>query len=187
MLVFGNPACHLRPIRARQLFLPEVIIKRCGEDGKEGSVGVQWGGRWERRDGERERERRPVSVKEGRVSWFKEGFSHYNSATVYCILQRPYYDVVLAFVLPFRLRVQHLHGKQGQELLRGGLAEDHNAREDDLGRRMLSRVRSRRKWILIITAVWIQWRWRRRQRMHQNLRCSCWVSSSFPSVCPAVS
>lgn len=32
MLVFGNPACHLRPIRARQVFLPEVIIKRCGED-----------------------------------------------------------------------------------------------------------------------------------------------------------
>lgn len=70
-----------------------------------------------------------VGVKKGRVSRFKEGFSHYDSATVYCILQRPYYDVVLAFMLTFRLRVQHLHGKQGQELLRGGLVEDHNAGE----------------------------------------------------------
>lgn len=116
MLVFGNPACHLRPIRARQVFLPEVIIKRCREDGKEGALWCSVG-------------RGAVSVKKGPVSRFKEGFSHYDSATVYCILQRPYYDVVLAFMLTFRLRVQHLHGKQGQELLRGGLVEDHNAEE----------------------------------------------------------
>lgn len=51
MLVFGNPACHLRPIRARQVFLPEVIIKRCGED--EGGVGTNRVG-----DEKRERERR---------------------------------------------------------------------------------------------------------------------------------
>lgn len=49
----------------------------------------------------RERERRPASVKQGRVSRFKEGFSHYDSATVYCILQRPYYNGLLAFMLPF--------------------------------------------------------------------------------------
>lgn len=90
---------------------------------------------------ERERER---SVKQGRVSRFKEGFSHYDSATVYCILQRPYYNGLLAFMVPFTSRVQHLHGKQGQDLLRGALAEDHNARADDLGRRILFKMRSLR-------------------------------------------
>lgn len=100
--------------------------------GRRERCGAVWGGEG----------RGAVSVKKGRVSRFKEGFSHYDSATVYCILQRPYYDVVLAFMLTFRLRVQHLHGKQGQELLRGGLVEDHNAGEDDSGTRILSRVRS---------------------------------------------
>lgn len=57
----------------------------------------------------------------GRVSRFKEGFSHYDSATVYCILQRPYYNGLLAFMLPFTSPAQHLHGKQGQDLRRGGL------------------------------------------------------------------
>lgn len=102
MLVFGNPACHLRPIRARQVFLPEVIIKRCGED--EEGVGRNRVG-----DEKRERERRggglggAASVKQGLLSRFKEGFSHYDSATEYCILQRPYYNGLLAFMMPFTL------------------------------------------------------------------------------------
>lgn len=82
----------------------------------------------------RENERKgPASVKQGRVSRFKGGFSHYDSATVYCILQRPYYNGLLAFMLPFTWQVQHLHGKWGQ----GRLAEDHNTRADDLGKKML--------------------------------------------------
>lgn len=44
MLIYKNPACHLRPVRARQVFRPEVIIKRCVEDGKGGGMGVHWGG-----------------------------------------------------------------------------------------------------------------------------------------------
>lgn len=69
------------------------------------------------REKEREREREgPGSIKQGRVSRFKGGFSHYDSATVYCILQRPYYNGLLAFMLPFTSQVQHLHGKQGQDL-----------------------------------------------------------------------
>lgn len=121
--------------------------------------------------GERERERewRPTSVKQGRVFWLKEGFSHYDSATVYCILQRPYYNGLLAFMLPFTSRVQHLNGKQGQDLQRGGLAEDHNVRADDLERRILFRERKHRTWILINTTVWIlQWQWRRRQQIHKG-------------------
>lgn len=82
----------------------------------------------------------PTSVKQG--SQFKEGFSHYDSATVYGILQRPYYNGLLAFMLPFTSRVQHLHGKQHHDLLQGGLAEDHSTREDDLRRRILFRVSS---------------------------------------------
>lgn len=39
MLVYENPACHLRPVRARQVFQPEAIIKRCAEDGKGGVLG----------------------------------------------------------------------------------------------------------------------------------------------------
>lgn len=59
---------------------------------------------------------------------------------VYWILQRPYYNILLAFMLPFMLQVQHLHGNRGKRLLRGGLAEDHKSREDDLERRTLSKV-----------------------------------------------
>lgn len=52
-----------------------------------------------------------ASVKQGALSPFKAGFSHYNSATGYCILQRPYYKVLLAFMMAFTSQVQHLHGK----------------------------------------------------------------------------
>lgn len=99
------------------------------------------------RKGEREREREkqgPASVKQGRLSQFKGGFSHYDSATVYCILQRPYYSCLLAFMLPFTLQVQHLHGKQGQDLRQRGLAGDHNAGAHDLGKRIQRGVRSPR-------------------------------------------
>lgn len=89
------------------------------------------------RESEREREG-PGSIKQGRVSRFKGGFSHYDSATVYCILQRPYYNGLLAFMLPFTSQVQHLHGKQGQDLRREELAEDHNARAEDLGKWIFS-------------------------------------------------
>ena len=107
VLVFGNPACHLRPIRARQVFLPEVIIKRCRGDGEVGALGSEVGGSTMRKTGvgERQRERGgPTYVTQGRVFRFKEGFSHYDSATVYCILQRPYYKELLAFML-------HSHGE----------------------------------------------------------------------------
>lgn len=60
MLVFRNPACHLKPIRARQVFLPEVIIKRCREDGEEGGLGRSEGGEQKQRNEKRqglERER----------------------------------------------------------------------------------------------------------------------------------
>lgn len=122
------------------------------------------------RESERQTERRPASVKQGWVSRFKEGFSHYDSATVYCILQRPYYNGLLAFMLPFTSQVQHLHGKQGQDLRHRGLAEDHNARADDLGRGILFRVRSHRTRILINSTVWmLRWRWRRRKQIHKNV------------------
>lgn len=38
MLVFGSPACHPEPTRAKQAFLPEVNVKRC--KGDRGSSGV---------------------------------------------------------------------------------------------------------------------------------------------------
>lgn len=145
MLVFGNPACHPRPIRASQVFLLEVNIKDVGY------IGWGWGfrssGGWaeivlqkQRQTGRRRESERegPGSIKQGRVSRFKGGFSHYDSATVYCILQRPYYNGLLAFMLPFTSQVQHLHGKQGQDLQWEELAEDHNARAEDLGKWILS-------------------------------------------------
>lgn len=64
-------------------------MKRCGEDGKEGELRCSvWGRLTE--DGESEgeigregeKERRPASVKQGWVSQFKDGFSHYDSPTV---------------------------------------------------------------------------------------------------------
>lgn len=66
MLVFGNPACHPRPIRASQVFLLEVNIKDVGYIGWGWGLQEQWGvGRNSAtkaetdREKERERERRP--------------------------------------------------------------------------------------------------------------------------------
>lgn len=43
MLVFGNPACHPRPIRASQVFLLEVNIKDVGYIGWGWGLQEQWG------------------------------------------------------------------------------------------------------------------------------------------------
>lgn len=43
MLVFGNPACHPRPIRTSQVFLLEVNIKDVGYIGWGWGLQEQWG------------------------------------------------------------------------------------------------------------------------------------------------
>lgn len=143
-----------------------------------------WGGGeeewWRNRNkgAERQRERGPANVKQGWVFRFKQGFSHYDSATVYCILQRPYYDGLLAFTLPFTLPVQHLHRKQRQDLLQRGVA-GNNAGPDDLERRILFTARRQRTWILMNITVWPAKLWWRRVRFVQTvvlLLCfdACW-------------
>lgn len=110
MLVFGNPARHPRLIEAKQAFLPRLNVKKMQESTKGG------------RSRARETETVMVLKKRGRGTEEKscycqaepslciqKGISHYDSVTVYCTLQRAYYNGLLAFMLPFTLQVQHLH------------------------------------------------------------------------------